>query len=86
MKAAHRRHVPCAGAAGDMPIVVACRCGQRFQAGDEHAERVSCPACGQPLTIPATTLLPRSPATGRAPALLHTRLDALIPRRASVVG
>ncbi len=38
-----------------MPIVVACRCGQRFQAIAELAgKRVSCPACGQPLEIPST--------------------------------
>ena len=38
-----------------MPIVVGCRCGQRFQELDELAgRRVSCPACGQPLAIPST--------------------------------
>ena len=38
-----------------MPIVVACRCGQRFQTLDELAgKRVRCPACGQPLAIPST--------------------------------
>ena len=36
-----------------MPIVVACRCGQRFRAIDELAGKcVTCPACGQPLAIP----------------------------------
>lgn len=37
-----------------MPIVVACRCGQRFQAQDHLAGKaVRCPSCSQPLQIPA---------------------------------
>ena len=36
-----------------MPVVVSCRCGQRFQAIDSLAgTRVSCPSCGAPLDIP----------------------------------
>jgi hypothetical protein len=36
-----------------MPITVACQCGKRFKAADQHAgKRTKCPGCGQPLTIP----------------------------------
>lgn len=42
-----------------MPIIVSCRCGQRFSAIDELAgKRVSCPSCGQPLAIPAAGAQP----------------------------
>lgn len=45
-----------------MPIVVTCRCGQRFRAKDELAgKRLKCPSCGQPLTIPQPR--PQSPAS-----------------------
>jgi hypothetical protein len=38
----------------NMPIIVSCRCGQRFSAIDELAgKRVSCPSCAQPLVIPS---------------------------------
>ena len=38
-----------------MPVIVACQCGQRFKAIDElMGTRVNCPACGQPLDIPAS--------------------------------
>jgi hypothetical protein len=44
-----------------MPVVVACRCGQRFLAQDNLLGRqVACPACGGPLVIPA----PPAPAPG----------------------
>ncbi|MCO6456067.1 MAG: hypothetical protein J5I93_12275 [Pirellulaceae bacterium] len=36
-----------------MAIVVACRCGQRFQAPDSLAgQRLPCPVCGTPIDIP----------------------------------
>jgi hypothetical protein len=43
-----------------MPIVVACNCGQRFEAVDQLAGKVvQCPACGGSLTIPdANATLP----------------------------
>lgn len=44
-----------------MPIVVTCRCGRRFQAIDALVgKRVRCPACGEPLAIPATSAPPAS--------------------------
>src|SRR5581483_12488548 len=37
-----------------MPVVVSCRCGQRFAAQDHLVGRqVPCPACGNPLAIAA---------------------------------
>ncbi len=50
-----------------MPIVVACQCGQRFQARDELAGRqAKCPKCGSILTIPRPAA--RSPASSSKPA------------------
>ncbi|MCI0362105.1 MAG: DUF1559 domain-containing protein [Planctomycetaceae bacterium] len=60
-----------------MPVVVSCRCGQRFQAPDHLAGKtVPCPACGQPLSIgsasaaaaPAAAQKPRPPAAANKPA------------------
>jgi hypothetical protein len=37
-----------------MSIMVACQCGKRFKAADQHAgKKARCPGCGQALTIPA---------------------------------
>jgi len=50
-----------------MPIVVACRCGQRFQAQDHLAGKtVRCPSCSQPLQIPALVQPVASAAQGDA--------------------
>lgn len=47
-----------------MPTVVACQCGQRFQAQDHLAGKtVRCPSCSQPLQIPAVRQ-PAVPAAG----------------------
>src|SRR5262245_53700908 len=49
-----------------MPAVVSCRCGQRFQAPDRLlGKTLPCPACGQPLAIPAAK---SQSTTGPAPA------------------
>ncbi len=46
-----------------MPIVVTCRCGQKFAAQPHLAgKQVACPVCGQPLLVPRQ---PASPATAR---------------------
>src|SRR5215213_8764387 len=40
---------------GERPVanILMCGCGQRFQAGEEHAgRRVRCPGCGRGLLIP----------------------------------
>lgn len=55
-----------------MPIVVACQCGQRFQAKDELAGRtVKCPKCSSPLTIGAP-----SAAKGRVPQAVPAAAQA----------
>lgn len=51
-----------------MPIPVACRCGKSFAAKDELAGKViQCPACQQPLQIPAPGQQGARPAGGAAP-------------------
>ncbi len=43
-----------------MPIQVACACGQSYPIREEFAgQRVQCPSCGQMLTIPVPTHVPR---------------------------
>lgn len=52
-----------------MPIPVACQCGKQVNAPDNLAgKRVKCPACGNPLVIPAAPVAPASPL-GQDPGL-----------------
>lgn len=42
-----------------MPIEFACECGKQLKVADEHAgKRAKCPACKNPVTVPAAELPP----------------------------
>jgi hypothetical protein len=58
-----------------MPVIVACRCGQRFAAQDHlFGRQVNCPACGGPLVIPSPQQQPiASPLQPAVPSTLQAR-------------
>lgn len=50
-----------------MPITVNCECGHQFRVRDEYAgKKAQCPACGDPVMIPASTF--QSPAMNDSPS------------------
>lgn len=70
-----------------MPILVACRCGGRFQAQPELAGRqVPCPACGTMLFVPLGAEAPDKMAAEKRPILVACRCGQRFQARADLAG
>lgn len=63
-----------------MPIPIICDCGKQLRAPDEFAgKRVKCPACGEPVAVPARAAAPQKVAAGSRPVARPTPPPAPAP-------